>query len=323
MTGHPHMSCNLDHMTTAVRGRSLRWPLAWLWGALLACGVGGPCQAGMARYCDAPLEPSVAQKDQLLRFAGAIKAALDDSGHRLAIVARSGLDLARFGQRYSHAGISLKASSNAPWSVRQLYYACDERVPRIFDQGVSGFVFGTDDPRIGYVSVVLVPPERAAALEQAVLDDRQALRLLGTVYSANAHPFSLRYQNCNQWVAEMLATAWGPAARDGDWRANAQSWLQEQGYVPTVFDVGWRPLMWLSTLSPWLHADDHPPADIEQKVFRVSMPASIEAFLRGREPRAERIEFCHADRRIVIRRGWEPIADGCLPGEQDTVITLD
>jgi len=30
-----------------------------------------------------------------------------------------------------------------------------------------------------------------------------------------------------------------------------------------------------------------------------------------------------AGARIVIRRGWEPIADGCLPGAQDTVITLE
>jgi hypothetical protein len=25
----------------------------------------------------------------------------------------------------------------------------------------------------------------------------------------------------------------------------------------------------------------------------------------------------------VVRRGWEPIAEGCVPGERDTVIALD
>jgi hypothetical protein len=40
-------------------------------------------------------------------------------------------------------------------------------------------------------------------------------------------------------------------------------------------------------------------------------------------PGARRIEFCHANRRIVIREGWEPIAQGCVPGDTDTVIALD
>ena len=54
------------------------------------------------------------------------------------------MDLSRFGVRYSHSGVSLKTGDNAPWSVRQLYYACDEERPRLYDQGLAGFVFGTE-----------------------------------------------------------------------------------------------------------------------------------------------------------------------------------
>jgi len=127
----------------------------------------------------------------------------------VALIARSGLDLSRFGVRYSHAGFSLRASENTPWSVRQLYYACDEQKPRIFDQGMSGFLLGTDNPAVGYVSIVFLPTDEAAELEHAALDNRQALRLLSPTYSANAYPFSVRYQNCNQWVMELIASAWG------------------------------------------------------------------------------------------------------------------
>ena len=50
----------------------------------------------------------------------------------------------------------------------------------------------------------------------------------------------------------------------------------------------------------------------------------VEALLHAaRWPDARRMEFCHAERRVVIRRGWEPIAEGCLPGAQDTVIPLE
>jgi hypothetical protein len=55
------------------------------------------------------------------------------------------------------------------------------------------------------------PRPRPAALQAAALDTPLALQLLGGSYSANAHAFSTRYQNCNQWVAELLAEAWGPA----------------------------------------------------------------------------------------------------------------
>lgn len=303
------------------------WALVLL--AVLSCGPWAGCRAGVIRYCDQPAQLSAEQKDQLFRFGAIIKSALEESGHSVALIARSGLDLDRFGVRYSHAGLSMKASLNAPWSVRQLYYACDEHQPRVFDQGMLGFLLGLNDPAIGYVSIVLLPAAEAAALQSVVLDNRQALQALGPTYSANAYPFSVRYQNCNQWLVEMLATAWGhlapvETAQGGDeLRVRAQIWLLNQGYRPTVFDVGSRPLMWLGTFIPWLHDDDHPNEDLAQLVYRVSMPASIEAFVQATVPGASRIEFCHAGGRVVIHRGWEPIADGCRPSAQDTAITLE
>jgi hypothetical protein len=293
---------------------------------VFACGSWSISHASSTRFCDQPAELSADQKDQLFRFAAIIKTALEDSGQSLALISRSGLDLSRFGVRYSHAGLSLKASQNTPWSVRQLYYACDEKRPRVFDQGISGFLLGLNDPAIGYVSVVLLPAAQAAELERTVLDNRLALQLLSPTYSANAYPFSLSYQNCNQWVMEMLAAAWGRLGDTGeapDLRAQAQRWLKNQGYEPSVFNLVWHPLMWLANTIPWVHDDDHPPEDLAQTVFRVSMPESIETFVRAQVPGAERMEFCHSNRRVVMRRGWAPIADGCQPGAQDTVIALD
>jgi hypothetical protein len=301
--------------------------------AVVICSAVGPwaaCQAGAMRFCDQPAAMSAAQKDQLFRFGAIIKTELDASGQSVALIARSGLDLGRFRVRYSHAGLSLKSSLNTPWTVRQLFYACNERKPRVFDQGMAGFLLGLNDPAIGYVSIVLLPAVEATALEGVALDDRQAVRALGPAYSANAYPFSARYQNCNQWVAEMLAAAWAPAQRAGDadsggsteaLRSQAQHWLLEQGYQPTLFDVS-APLMWLAALIPWLHDDDHPSEDLEQGTYRVSMPASIEAFVQATVPGASRIEFCHAGSRVVIHRGWDAIAEGCQPGAGDGVITL-
>ena len=278
--------------------------------------------AGSLNYCQGQTEPSAATQDRLMQVAAAVKAELDRSGQAVAIVARSGLALQRFDHRYSHAGVSLKASPNIPWSVRQLYYACDEKRPRIFDQGMTGFVMGALDPAEGYVSIMLLPHGAAQTLERAALDDQQALRRLGGSYSANAYAFSQRYQNCNQWLAELVASAWGALVPGDDARGEAQDWLRAQHYKPSTFNLGWGPIASLAGLLPWLHTDDHPQENIVNAQFKVSMPSSIEAFVLDRLPEATRIELCYTAQHIVVHTGWEAIAPGCTPATGDRVTAL-
>ncbi len=289
--------------------------------------------AGMLTYCDPPAVLSAAQNDRLFRVAAIIRAELEASGQNMALVSRSGLDLSRFGVRYSHAGLSLKANPSNAWAIRQLYYDCEEQKPRIFDQGISAFLLGLSNTSAGYISAVFLPAAEAQSLEAAALDNRQALQLLNGRYSANAYAFGLEYQNCNQWLAEIIAAAWPSASTFSTEpvttkqavtsRSAAQTWLKERGYTPTVFEIAWRPLIWLATLIPWVHFDDHPAEDLAQQRLRVSMPASLEAFLRTAAPSSSRIEFCHTEKQVVIRRGWVPIADGCKAETQDQVIALD
>lgn len=299
------------------RCRRALWALATLW---LACAGS---QASSLTYCDAQARLTAAQQDRLLRVSGLVKSELDRSGARVALISRSGLNLGLFGMRYSHAGLSLQASAETRWAVRQLYFACEEQQPRVFDQGLSAFLLGTDEPALGYLSVVVLPARAAQALEPLALDNRQALQVLGSTYSANAYVYGLTYQNCNQWLIELLATAWGDTRQGPQARASAQDWLRASGYEATLFQLPFRAALWLTALSPWLHRDDHPEADLVQARLRVSMPASIEAFVRGRFPDAQRLEFCHTERHAVIHRGWDAIADGCVPGDNDIVVALD
>jgi hypothetical protein len=280
--------------------------------------------ATSSRLCQPEPQLDAGQQDKLLRLAAVIKAELDRSGATVALIARSGLDLQRVGQRYSHAGLSLRASPQAPWAVRQLYYACDEERPMIFDQGLTAFLNGNDDPQRGFVSLLLIPEPAAARLERSALDKALALTLLGTDYSANAHAFSLRYQNCNQWVAELMAVAWGGLAIGGErpLRGAAQQWLRENGYAPTVIELGHGPLRWAAALVPWLHEDDHPAEDRAAGRYRLSMPAALEAFVRQREPQAARLEFCHTPQHVLWRRDGAPLPADCAPAEGDHVLSL-
>jgi hypothetical protein len=279
--------------------------------------------------CDRPLDPSADQRDVMLRFGAIVRDELVASGQDVALVARSGLDLHRLDVRYSHAAVALKDNAGRPWSVRELYYSCEDHRPRVFDEGMTSFLLGTDDPDNGYVSLVFLPPGRAGSLRTAAVDKHHALGVLGASYSANAYPFSTLHQNCNQWVAELLADAWGAAAAgvpsDADARTRAQAWLRAQGYLPTVFTVSAHPMTWFADAMPWLANDDHPRHELAHNRYNVSMPASIETFVQAKVPGARRVEICHAGRRVVLHRGWDDIAEGCVagPGDSTSELTAD
>lgn len=291
---------------------------------LLAAGAAHAAapNSGLSRFCDEDPSLSVAEESRLLRFAAIVRQELSAGDSDIALISRSGLDLSRFGIRYSHAALAWRAPSGT-WSARQLYYACDEGKPRIFDQGVAGFTMGTDNPALGYISALRLPRAAADTLRPALLDGPRALGLLATQYSANAYAYSLQYQNCNQWVAEMLAVAWSGMPEGPDLRARAQDWLREQHYAPAPVPVGSRLLMWLPTVVPLLHLDDHPRQDRDALQLQVSLPASLESFMQQRIPGSERVEICHNERQIVVRHGGQPIADGCQAGPGDRVVALD
>lgn len=287
--------------------------------AALALCASATAWAGLPNFCERSRELTAAEQDRVLRFAGAVKEELARSGSRVALIARAGTDLSRFGLLYSHAGIALKDNPGGPWAVRQLYYACDEARPRLFDQGVAGFALGADESARGHMSLLFLPEEESALLEQAALDKRLALALLSGKYSANAYAFGTRYQNCNQWVAELIASAWG--GLDGK-REPAQAWLREQGYAPGPVKVPSHWLMFAGQFVPLVHVNDHPLDDIHALALRVSVPASIEDFVRRRLPQTRRVELCHDAQRIVVRRGWEPLHPECKPMPGDEVIAI-
>ncbi|WP_113865968.1 DUF2145 domain-containing protein [Brenneria salicis] len=279
-----------------------------------------PTSAG-SDFCDRPQQFSAGQQDRLLRFAAVVDEELAATDGDAVLISRSGLDLSRFNIRYSHAAVALRGE-NGRWTARQLYYACDEGRPRIYDQGLAGFAMGTENASLGYISVVKLPAEAARKLRSAALDSRLALRLLAADYSANAYAFGLDYQNCNQWVMELLAVAWGNLADGENLRGRAQDWLRQARYTPEPVAIPSRWMMLASTFVPLLHLDDHPKADREAMRLKISLPETVETFIQAQLPGSERLEICHDGRRVVVSHGWSPIAAGCQPGENDRVIAL-
>jgi hypothetical protein len=290
--------------------------------ALSLCASAG-AWAGIPTFCDRATDVTAADQDRVLRFAGVVRRELELSGARVAVISRAGLDLSRFGLLYSHAGIALKDNPAAPWAVRQLYYACEQSRPRLFDQGISGFALAADAPSKGHISLLFVPDEQGDLLEKAALDKPLALALLAGEYSANAYAFGTLYQNCNQWVAELLASAWGHLDGQVAAREHAQQWLRAQGYTAGPVKVPSHWMMFAGQFVPLVHVSDHPVDDVHALALQVSVPASIEGFLHRQAPRTRRVELCHDKQRIVVHRGWGQLGADCEPMQGDEVIPFE
>lgn len=292
--------------------------LASAGASALLLGVAGAAWAGLPTFCERPRAITAAEQDRVLRFAGVVKEELERSGQGVALIARAGVDLERFGLLYSHAGVALRDNPGSRWGVRQLYYACEESRPRLFDQGISGFALGAEAPSHGHVSLLFLPDEQGAQLERAALDKPLALALLAGRYSANAYAFGTRYQNCNGWVAELLAGAWGGASS----RTQAQAWLRARDYAAGPVRIPSHLLMFAGQFVPLVHLNDHPIEDIHALALQVNVPDAIERFVRRQLPQARHVELCHDTRQIVVRRDGPPLGAECRANPSDEIITL-
>jgi hypothetical protein len=156
-------------------------------------------------------------------------------------------------------------------------------------------------------------------LAAAALDTPAAQTLLAGDYLANAHPRDLLRQNCNQWLAELLAQAWSPGVLG---RAQAQAQLLRWDYAPSPVRYGsvfWR---WASAFVPWVGFAGHPPEDAERHELVTSLPPDLEALAQRLWPGAWRLELCYTPTHAVLRRGGPALSDDCQAAEGDRLIAL-
>jgi len=218
--------------------------------AALALGLTACGAAHAGRSCEAkPLQAIDVQRAMTL--AERTAAALDASGAQVAVIARHGQDLSRYGLRWSHLGLAYK--EGPVWRVAHKLNRCGSGQASVYRQGLGEFFL--DDLFRYEAGIVVLAPEVQARLAPVLRDNARLARLHQPAYSMVAYPWSLRYQQSNQWAIETLAMSHEPGASS---RERAQAWLQFKGYEPTALAIPALSRLGARMSASNVAFDDHP-----------------------------------------------------------------
>lgn len=217
---------------------------------LILALLAGNAFAGHA-CVDKPLSPADMRAG--LALAQDLTDALNHSGAQVAIVARVGRDLSRYGLRYSHVGFAWRGHPRHQWTMVEELNQCGTANSALFDDGFGNFFL---DDMFTYETKFVIPSPAVQRRIAAVLAAGGGGRMHDAHYNLVAYPFSTRYQNSNQWVLETLAEAL--ADTPVRTRDEAQAWLQQHDYQPSVVHLSAIERLGGEMFSANVAFDDHP-----------------------------------------------------------------
>jgi hypothetical protein len=223
-----------------------RWPAALLLvAAVTLAHAGRPCE-------EKPADPAAI--DQGMNLAVATVNQLDASGAQVALLARAGQDLTKYGLRYSHLGFVYRDQMNGKpvWRIVHKLNHCGTADSALYRQGVGEFFL--DGPHRYEAAFAVLEPALQSKLLPLLRDNQRVARLNEKRYSMVAYPWATTYQQSNQWALETLAMAADGATS----RQQAQAWLQAQGYQPTTLKLGAFTRLGARVTAANIAFDDHP-----------------------------------------------------------------
>ena len=210
-----------------------------------------------------------------------VRGQLEQSGAAAALVARVGLNLGEFGQRYTHMGLAVRDHVRSRWQVLHLFNPCGRADSEILVQPLEQFY---EVDLFEYEALLLTPSYPVQAALRGVFMNPATTRLLHKpAYNMIAHPFNTRFQNSNQWILEMAALALDTGGTVKD-RASAQAWLQQVGFEPGAIRIPNLRRTGARLFSPHVSFADHTQDEYERQAYLVITVDSIARFLTSQDP---------------------------------------
>ncbi len=200
----------------------------------------------------------------------------------VAIAARGGQDLSRYGLRHSHLAFLVRNEAGG-WDVVHLLNRCKSDTSDLYREGLVNLVGEsslTTDLRVG----IPTAPVRAALKTLLAGQAPQARALHQRRYSMLAYPGSSAYQNSNQWILEVFAAAMAQADDGtvlGD-RDSALAWLRQQQFSPSRLHIGIGKRLGARFFADNVAVTDHPASERISGNYSVVTVESIFDFLHRR-----------------------------------------
>ena len=226
------------------------------WGLVLLAAATGAARAG--RPCENKV-PSANSVQRSMDLAAHTAERLNASGARVVVLARAGQNLSRYGLRYSHLGFAYReepagaAGGPGVWRVVHKLNQCGTASSALYRQGLGEFFL--DDLYDCEAAMVVLAPAVQERLLATLSDNTAVARLNTPAYNMLAYPWSVRYQQSNQWAIETLAMTQDSAAST---RERAQAWLQLKGYEPTTLNLSAFSRLGARATQANIAFDDHP-----------------------------------------------------------------
>lgn len=258
----------------------------------LLFAIASPLQAGSS------CAPSLLSPTQIAAAAKvALKAvqALDEADADVALIARVGTDLERYGLHYSHVGFAVRDHPDGRWSVVHLLNECGSSRSSLYSEGLLNF-FADDLIQLD-MRIVWVDPVLAKRLAQLLQSDA-LFAWHQPNYSVIARPDSARYQNSTAFVLDLLAAAEDDSIVD---RAGSQRAEREHGFDADVIDIAYSKRIVGGLFSANIAFTDHPLATRLSGHYPVVTVRSIQRYLNAR-------------RWIVAEREWRDGVETSPPG---------
>ena len=274
------------------RARVTRRIAACCCAAALWLASSAPAVAGQA--CE-PSTPSPASVARGLELGKRAFDALDASGAEVALIARAGQDLTQYRLRWSHMGFVWRDHPDGRWTVLHELNGCGTASSSLYAEGLGNFFL--DDP-FRYEAMIVVPDAETQRRIVAMLQGDLPVAMHDPRYNVVAFPFSTDYQNSNQWVLELTASALSRDFVVAD-RHAAQNWLKGSGFRPSTLDIPAMTRLGGRMFKANVAFDDHP---FDRRMAGQIDVVTVESVLRFLQQRG-----VVADVRIVaapvVRRG--------------------
>lgn len=206
--------------------------------------------------------------------------ALDASGAQVALVGRVGQDLSKYNLRYSHIAFVWRDHPQGRWLAVHELNQCGTAQSALFNEGLANFFF---DDMFAWDALIITPSVELQAQIVAQLKNTSALQNLHQPhYNMVAYPFSTQYQNSNQWVLEVLASAMNGTPQAS--RNNNQQWLKQAGYKPSMLRIPTLQRLGGRMFKANVAFDDHPNGDRYAGKIEVATVDSVADFIKLRDP---------------------------------------